>query len=63
MLTSFMPLVQALVARVSILRNERGQALVEYALIVGLIAVACVVAIGLLSGAIQTEFSNITSKL
>ena len=63
MLTSFMPLVQSLIARVSILRNESGQALVEYALIVALIAVACVAAIGFLSGAIQTEFSNSTNSL
>ncbi len=63
MLNSFMSLVQALFVRVSMMRNESGQALVEYALIIGLIAVACVVGIGLLSGSIQSEFTSITNAL
>ena len=40
MLNSFMSLVQSLLVRVSMTRNESGQALVEYGLLVGLIAVA-----------------------
>lgn len=63
MLTSFMPLVQSLIARVSILRNESGQALVEYGLLVGLIAVVCVALIVTLGGQISTEFSKITAAL
>jgi pilus assembly protein Flp/PilA len=63
MLTSFMPLVQSLIARVSMLRNESGQALVEYGLLVGLIAVVCVALIVTLGGDISSEFSKITSAL
>jgi pilus assembly protein Flp/PilA len=63
MLTGFMPLVQALIARVSMLRNESGQALVEYGLLVGLIAVVCVVVVALLGTDIANEFSSITSHL
>ena len=40
MLNELMTLVQSLTARIS-LRDESGQALVEYGLLVGLIAVAC----------------------
>ena len=46
-----------------VLIDEDGATLVEYALIVSLIAVACIVVIGTLSGAIQTSFSVIASKI
>ncbi len=45
------------------LAREEGQALVEYALIISLIAVAAVVALGFLSGGINGLFSNVTSQL
>jgi pilus assembly protein Flp/PilA len=45
------------------LAREEGQALVEYALILSLIAVAAVVALTFLSGGINGLFSNVTSKL
>jgi pilus assembly protein Flp/PilA len=44
-------------------RDESGQALVEYGLLVGLIAVVCVVVIATLGTTIAGEFSTITSHL
>jgi Flp pilus assembly pilin Flp len=49
-------------ARFSV-KNERGQTLVEYALIISLIAIACVLALGFLSGKIQSLFSKTGSKI
>src|SRR6266536_3735709 len=43
--------------------NEKGQTLVEYALIITLIALACVLALGFLSGKIQSLFSKTGSQL
>ncbi len=40
------------------LRNRKGQALAEYALIITLIALVCVVALGLLGGNISTFFTG-----
>jgi pilus assembly protein Flp/PilA len=44
-------------------RDERGAALVEYGLLVGLIAVICVVAITAVGTQVSTLFSNIASQL
>jgi pilus assembly protein Flp/PilA len=55
-----MPVSQTLVARIAVgARREEGQALVEYALILGLISV---VAIALLT-AVGTDVSQILSKV
>jgi pilus assembly protein Flp/PilA len=62
MLNGLMSLVQSLVARVS-LRDENGQALVEYGLLVGLIAVVCITAITLLGTQIEGFFNTITGAL
>jgi len=43
--------------------EERGAALVEYGLLVALIAVVCIVAIGLLGTAINGKFQFITANL
>ena len=43
--------------------DRRGQSLVEYALIIVLIAIAVIAAMGLLGGQINTVFSTITDKL
>jgi len=43
--------------------KEEGQGLVEYALIIVLIAVVVIAILGLLGGQIQTVFSNIVSGL
>ncbi len=44
-------------------RDERGAALVEYGLLVGLIAVVCVVAITAVGTNISTLFSEIAADL
>jgi len=44
-------------------QNEEGAALVEYGLLVGLIAVICVAAVTLLGQEISTAFSTIAAKL
>jgi len=43
--------------------SEEGQDLVEYALLVSLIALACVVGVQNIASAITTVFSNISSTL
>ncbi len=43
--------------------NEQGQDLVEYALVVALIALGATAAMGVLGGALSTAFGNITTKL
>lgn len=49
-------------ARFSV-NSEKGQTLVEYALIISLIAIACVLALGFLSGKIQSLFSKTGSQI
>jgi pilus assembly protein Flp/PilA len=43
--------------------EETGQTLVEYALIIALIAIAAIAALGFLSGKIQSLFSKAGSSL
>jgi len=45
------------------LRHAGGQTLVEYALIIALIVIACVVALGLYSGALLDLYDWIVSQL
>lgn len=47
----------------SVLKNEEGQGMVEYALIVALIAVVAIVGIALVGPKISDAFTNIASKL
>ena len=44
-------------------RDERGASLVEYALLVALIAVACIVAIGILGDNAASKFSDVGSQI
>jgi pilus assembly protein Flp/PilA len=44
-------------------RSERGASMVEYALLVGLIAVVSVVIIGALGGTIEGIFSNANTAI
>ena len=44
-------------------KSERGASLVEYALLVALIAVVCIVAITFLGSAAEEKFSNVGSSL
>jgi pilus assembly protein Flp/PilA len=62
MLSNLISLVHSLTARMSV-RDESGQALVEYGLLVGLIAAVCVVVITTLGGDISTFFSQIANAL
>jgi len=43
--------------------DETGASLVEYALLVALIAVVCIIAVSLLGGAASTKFSEMGSAL
>ncbi len=45
------------------LRDESGQGLVEYGLIIGLVAIAAIVGLGLLSGGLQNIFKSISGSL
>jgi pilus assembly protein Flp/PilA len=44
-------------------RDDSGQGLAEYALILGLVAVLCIVAVTFLSGRIQGILSNLGSSI
>ena len=44
-------------------RDERGASLVEYALLVALIAVICIVAIAFVGQSASSKFSNVGSNL
>ena len=46
-----------------ILKDENGQDLIEYALVVALIAFAATAGMGSLAAAINTAFSNVGTKL
>ena len=48
---------------INIQNRERGQGLVEYALIIALVAILLVVALGVLQGRLATVFSNISGSL
>lgn len=45
------------------IRDEQGQGLVEYSLIIAVIAIAVIAAMVFLQGQIQTIFSNIGNNL
>jgi pilus assembly protein Flp/PilA len=62
MLTRLLTLVNSLAVGLS-LQDEDGQALVEYGLLVALIAAVCVVVIGLLGNQISTAFQTIVNAL
>jgi pilus assembly protein Flp/PilA len=60
MITSYEFLANWLRARVD---DERGASLVEYALLVALIAVVCILAITFLGGQASSKFSNVGSAV
>ena len=47
----------------SLLRREEGQGLVEYALIIFLVAIAVITALTLLGGQVNTVFGNIQNAI
>jgi len=44
-------------------RNEKGAALVEYALLLALIAVVCIAALTLLGGNAKSKFSSVANSI
>jgi pilus assembly protein Flp/PilA len=62
MLNEIKHFATSLMARVMIAKED-GQALVEYALILALVAVALVGALGLLAGGIEGEFETVIENL
>ncbi len=52
-----------LVQMIGFVRNEEGQGMVEYALIIGGIALIAMVAINTLGGGLGTMFDSITTAL
>ena len=55
-------IVRYLTARLNI-QNERGAALVEYALLLALIAVVCIVTLSTLGGKASSKFDDIGNSL
>lgn len=48
---------------VSFIRDEKGQDLVEYALLIAFIALACIIGLQALGGAINTTYNSLSSSL
>ena len=46
-----------------VLKNDRGQSLVEYALIIALVAIVLVTSLTLLQGGVSNTFTNISASL
>jgi pilus assembly protein Flp/PilA len=61
MITQFNTLVSYLQARFN--TDERGAALVEYALLVALIAVVSIIALTTLGGGIKDKFTEVNNSL
>jgi pilus assembly protein Flp/PilA len=47
----------------SLVRDDSGQDLLEYALLIALIALVCVAAVGLAGTAVKTIFTNIATAI
>ena len=60
-MTQFRILVSYIQARLN--TDERGAALVEYALLVALIAVVCIIALTTLGGGIRDKFTEVNNSL
>jgi Flp pilus assembly pilin Flp len=60
-MTKFYAYLQAHVA--SLLENDSGQTMAEYAVVLAVIAVAIIATLGLLAGGINKALSSVTSKL
>lgn len=58
-------LLQILVSRIDVSRidDDRGASLVEYALLLALLAMVCIAAVTALGGTTSSSFSEVTSML
>lgn len=58
-------LLQFLVSRIDVSRvdDDRGASLVEYALLLALLAMVCIAAVTALGGTTSSSFSEVTSML
>lgn len=48
---------------VQLVRDDEGQDLVEYAMLVALIALVCTIGVGAFGGAINTWFNNLSGQI
>jgi pilus assembly protein Flp/PilA len=48
---------------ISLVRDEQGQDLIEYALLAGLIAVICIASVTLAGSKVSSLFSNVAASL
>lgn len=62
-LTGWPQLTSFLVARVRVVRDERGASLVEYGLLLALIVIVCFIAIQFLGTSTSSALSNAGSQL
>ena len=44
-------------------RDESGQDLIEYGLLVGVITVACIIAIGVIGGKVKNYYTTLSAEL
>jgi len=56
-------MTKLLAAHTKFVRDEEGASLVEYGLLLSLVAVVCIAAISLLGSNISTMLSNLASKI
>ncbi len=56
-------MIRYLAQMVALIKNEEGQGMVEYALIIGGIAIVAMIAINALGGGVGTLFTKITTSL
>jgi pilus assembly protein Flp/PilA len=58
-----LPLYLKIQSALQTMRDERGQDLIEYALLAALISIACITMMGKVATAISTVFSQVVSSL
>ena len=56
-------MLQAMLSILSIFRKKEGQSLVEYALIIALVAVVLIAGLQALQGGITAAFNNVVAQL
>jgi pilus assembly protein Flp/PilA len=56
-------MILALASYFSVIKNEKGQGLVEYSLIIALVSIAAIVTLGTLGGSVSGVFGAINGYL